>query len=372
MIPLVLALSLLSPPQDAPPTFELGQLAPDLALESWLEPEIDEGRSFQRNINTSGKPGELAGKQRGDGRAQVRSYHGVPLIVHTLAWNDATCTGEVLPLMRDLVRANEDRGIAMIGVSQSDGQEDPAADYEQWQEHELAYPVAREDLMASESPYVDLAANGLVHAFVIGPNGALLWRGDPAAEQRDFLAAVDQAYGRTVVPALERPLHPVYRQATADYLAGRLHKVLDQATKLMVSADDAQREDGGALIDLVHAAQEDWRERAHMLAAGTPRMEFLVVARDLRACLPKSKAAKELKDIEKDLNKKTFWTLRSKELKEWLELREERPALFPARSSKAGDRFARKLEKYLRKTNNSHEATQAAETLLARYALAKD
>ena len=363
----LLALCLLLPHQDAGIALEHDQLAPDLGLTSWLQPHAEEGRSFERNVNRSGRPGEQASKQDGEDRSRVAAYHGVPLVVHTLAWNDSKCTGELLPLMRDLVLANVDRGIAMIGVAQSDGEEDPQGDLDRYKSHDLPYPVAREDLFASESPYVDVAGHGLAYAHVIGPNGALLWSGNPLEDQDDFLGSVQAAYNRIVVPRLERPLHANLRKATANYLEGRLRKALDQAVKALPSKDDAQRADAGLMIDLIAEAEKGWLREAHTLAAGMGRLRFLEVARALREALPRSDAVDEIEDMEKELRKELAWSIRSKELEEWLDLREARPPLFPVRSSRDGDRFAAKLEQYLRKTSNSHEGTQAAEDLLDRY-----
>ncbi len=51
-----------------------------------------------------------------------------------------------------------------------------------------------------------------------------------------------------------------------------------------------------------------------------------------------------------------------------LEALANRPVLFPARKSSAGDRIAKELTKALRKTNNDIEPTQLARKLLRKYA----
>jgi len=357
-----LVLTALHPPASQEHSLELGLPAPDLALASWIEPGAhgsETGKTSESSYDSGDDPGEQASGQKGERRGQVRRYHGYPLVIHTLAWNDDASTSEVLPLMCDLVYANADRGIAMIGVASDAGEDTP--------DRELPYPVARADLADSTSPYIDVAANGLSHAFVIGPNGALLWRGDPLKKQRDFLKAVQAAYARTVVMPLETAMHAELEKAVTGYLAGDLKDALSRSRKLSRGKDEELTSDATALAQLIQTTQADWLNEVEQHGASGPDLRYFECVRAIRTSLAKTDAIEELDALEKVVKKKKYWRLRVEDLNNWLELCDERPALFPARVSKAGKAHAKDLEKFKRSTFNSNQGTRAADALLARY-----
>jgi hypothetical protein len=359
-----------------------GNLAPDLGLPDsaesgapgwlgWIEPKTASGAVENRSFQRSGRPGERAGTLGPGERGRIAAYHGVPLVLHTFAFDDATSTGVVLPLMRDLVDANVDRGIGVVGVAH--GTSDAALESELATLKQLgvAYPVARVDLTKAAGPYLDLAQNGLAFACVIGPNGALLWRGNPVEDERDFLAAVQAAYARTVVAPLERALATELDKATAAYLAAELKDARAKAEKLTSSKDAAVAADAALLVDLVERTRDEWLADAREHGASGPDLRYFEVVRALRTALARTDALDALDELEKEIKKKQFWRLRAQDLEGWIELRAERPAAFPARVDKAGDAFAKKLGKLGRSTFNSNEATQSAKELLERYAVAQ-
>ena len=353
------------------PVFELGQLAPESGLTAWLEPESDSDGSKDSDIDISGRPGERASRMKAGERGELGAYRGIPLVLHTLAWDDAISTGEMLPLMRDLVNANVDRGIAVIGIANTAGEDALADELKERKRHALPYPVAREILATSGSPYVDLAGHGLAHAFVIGPNGALLWRGNPIEKEGEFVEAVQIAYARPTVESLTAPLHAELKKAVAAYLAADLKDARSKAMKLTRSKDAEVSAGATSLVELVDTTLASWLQEARKHGNSGPDLLFFKTAQAIRTSAPRSDTEKELDALEKDLKKKAFWRVRAQDLSNWLELVPDRPALFPARVTKPGNSFAKQLGKFRRSTTNSNEATQSAEDMLKRYEAAK-
>jgi len=343
-----------------------GSLAPGLGLTDWIEPGAAGGLAGNGSYEP-GRPGERAGALGADERSRIGAYHGVPLVVHTFAFDDATSTGALLPLMRDLVSANVDRGIGVVGVAHAAGDDAPAL----LKQHEVPYPVARADLAKANGAYLDLATNGLVHAWVIDPNGALLWHGEPVDDERAFLAAVQAAYARTLVAPLEHALDAELEKATVAYLAGELKDARARANKLASAKDEALAADAAALVGLVDATRDGWMADARSRGAAGPDLRYFEVVRAIRTALARTDAVKELDELEQDVRKHQLWRLRAQDLETWLDLRVERPALFPARVDGAGDAFAKQLESFGRSTFNSNEGTRAAKELLERYAQAR-
>ncbi|MEM7306990.1 MAG: hypothetical protein AAF682_09990 [Planctomycetota bacterium] len=363
LAPLLVLVALAHAPRTAP--LELERLAPDLQLSSWIErPAPGSAPPYA----SGDKPNERSDGSDSD-RGGLTGYGGSPLIVHAFAWDDKKSTERVLPLMRDLLRANADRGLAVIGIADEllpDARPEDrlAAELNALSTHRVTYPVASADLGRSPSPYAD----GRNDAFVIGPNGALLWRGDPIAAQKDLLDALGRAYERPHVAVLRRPLDAKLARAESAYLAAELKDALAKAKKLLKSKNSEAAASARTVVNLVESTQWAWLEELRKHAAGGPDLRYFELAEALRSALPKGEAAKELEEIEKALKKEKLWRLRNQDLTKWIELRRERPALFPARKSKGGDAFAKELEKFLRTTANSNEATKEAKALLERYA----
>ena len=104
----------------------------------------------------------------------------------------------------------------------------------------ITWPVATTDLLASASPYVDVEANGLAHAFVIGRSGELVWRGDPLEEEKAFLAAVRTALLRTKLARLERAVDEELGKALDLYYPGLLNKATAAAERVESAAGRAK------------------------------------------------------------------------------------------------------------------------------------
>jgi hypothetical protein len=347
---------------------ELGRLAPDLELDAWIEPPPAEegGETRKGTYRFFGGPSEHAGGLAADLRSRIPAYHGVPLVLHTFAWDDPVSTEKVLPLMSALVAANVDRGIAVVGVAHGGGEEELERELAELREHDVPYPVARASFAQRTGPYVDAAANGLAYAYVVGPNGALLWHGDPVEEEEDLLEAVRAAYARPVVEALEHPLHPALARAESAYLAADLRGAQVRAQKL-AGAKEADVALGAAEIArLVDATAEAWMHEARAHASG-PDVRYLELAAAIRGALERTDTEKALRVVEAEVGKEKPWRQRAEHLEAWLALRAERPAQFPARVDKAGDAFAQKLAELVSASTESSEAIQAAQELLQRY-----
>jgi hypothetical protein len=358
-LPLVLA--------TAPPAgdLEIGRRAPDLGLSAWLEPTDAKPRA----------PEERAGELAPDERSRVAAYHGVPLVVHTLAWGDPTSTDAVLPLMRALVDACSDRGIAIVGVANGGGDDALERELAELERHRVRYPVARAEFGRRTGPYVDVATHGLAYAFVVGPNGALLWEGNPAADEEGFLAAVQAAYARPVVAPLDAPLHAELAGAEVAYLAADLRNAEARARRVADSEDPDVALGAAEILRLIDATADGWLRaaRSHGDAGkdGGPDLRYAEAAAWIRTALERKPAEKELGAIEDELVRRKGWRAREQELGEWLELRPDRPALFPARVTKAGDAHAKKLAKLLRSLDDGKEEARAARDLLQRYEQAR-
>jgi hypothetical protein len=79
--------------------------------------------------------------------------------------------------------------------------------------------------------------------------------------------------------------------------------------------------------------------------------------------------AADLARLEKEVHKDTFFEMRLMDTQKYREMLDDRPILFPVRRDAAGDRFASRLEGFVRSTPNSTDETRTAKELADRYRL---
>ncbi|MCZ6598595.1 MAG: hypothetical protein O7B99_13210 [Planctomycetota bacterium] len=376
IVPLVLVQDPGRARDDERPGFplEVGEPAPDIGLSEWLGEDQADG--VKKIIKKVGGVGDVDLGDLGDlddllgfgsTRGQTAKHHGHALIVHTFDWDDPASGIELVALVVDLVSANQARELAAIGIA-SPIDEKIGADLAL--RRGIEHPVALTDLLGSGSPYVAGAVNGLTYAFLIGPSGELVWRGNPMKKEAGFLEAVRDALARHPLPRVEWPLHDELDPALAGYYPGELSRAESAAAKtesgakpgLAADADYLQKRIGLAAIELLH----DLRE-----AVSKRRVDDFVVLRHFgRIAFPRGEIAKEIGRLEKEALKVTNFQNRMRDNEKWLDLQEDRPALFPARKSRTGNKLAKKLEKFLRSTSNSLRVTRTAQELLDRYRVA--
>jgi hypothetical protein len=95
----------------------------------------------------------------------------------------------------------------------------------------------------------------------------------------------------------------------------------------------------------------------------------VALVRACKAGLAKSDVQKDLDRLDKEAHKDGFLEMRLLESQKYLEMLDDRPVMFPARKESAGDRFAAKLESFVRSTPNSTDETRTAKALADRYRL---
>ena len=117
----------------------------------------------------------------------LAELRGRVVVLHTFAWNCASCLRVGIPLAVDLLEANESRGLTLLSITTPAYPDETKEVLERFQ---VRHPVAREQPFGSDNPYVDGTANPITYMYVIGRNGDLAWRGDPTTELTECVEAV--------------------------------------------------------------------------------------------------------------------------------------------------------------------------------------
>jgi hypothetical protein len=353
--------------QDAPPIVRpvVGQPAPEPALAQWLDAEPDrEGATRASSVNVRGM---IPTSRRAHTLAELADH---VVIVHTFSWSDEAANRLALPLVRDLLAANSDRRIAGIGIA--DGLALEAA-RSAAKSAGLEHPIAIEELSTSRCPYVDLAARAACSAFVVGRGGGLLWQGNPATEQAAFLAAVERALALHPVLRLERALREALGKALGEYYAGRLSKAVALAQSARKAAEKS--EDPVLLADAermeshARGTQLAWMRELGEIAVRKDALAYVLLGRACQAAFARGEVQTDLEELERAMHKDRFFETRVLEVQKYVALQDERPPFFPVRRDAAGDRFAARLEGFLRSTSNANDETRTARDLVDRYRL---
>jgi hypothetical protein len=269
--------------------------------------------------------------------------------------------------VRDLVSANSDRRLAAIGIVNATDRESARAQAKSLQ---LEYPIAMHDFDQGGLAFVDLAAQPVSFVFVVGRGGGLAWMGDPVAEERKFLAALNAALALPEVVRIERPLHERLNKARGEYYAGRLSRALDMAVNEQKvaekGADSALLDDARLLERAALDAQHTWLRAISEAAARKDATAYVSLLGACETGFARGEVAKDLERIEKELHKNNFFEMLVLDAKKYQALMEDRPVLFPSRKESAGDRFAKKLEGFVRSTSNSTNESRTAQALVDR------
>lgn len=359
------------PPIPAPPVAQapawkpvVGQPAPEPGLSDWIDEEAKAPDQAKR-IESTSVGGMLPNSRKAKTLAELADH---VVIVHTFAWDDAAATEHALPLIRDLLAANSDRRLAAIGIASAVDRQTARTRAKALQ---LEHPIAMQDFAQPGSSYVDLSVHPACYAFVVGRGGGLVWSGDPFKEEKGLLAAVKEALGVPELVRIAQPLGPELSKALGEYYAGRLSRALalaqDQRKQAEKSADAARLAEAKLLENTALEAQHTWLSKLGEAAARKDATLYVALLGACQAGFARGEIAKDLERLEQEARKDGFFEMRLLDSKKYLAMQAERPVLFPARKDAAGDKFAKKLESFVRSTPNSTEETRTAQALADRY-----
>ncbi len=369
-----------------------------------LERKTD-GGSLRSDRSTGFSAGEgMEGMQQGSRNRELslESLHGEVVLIHTMGVESEVCRTEALPLMRDLLRANEGRGLTVItfllgeeelelveedeGAGEEDegsGDEDEDAD-DPTPEDELAEIAKRPGVehplaftTPEQSPYFQPQMNGITYVTMIGRSGEVAWAGNPVEDQKQFLATLRQELVDGTAPALSINSSAALDDVLDDYYEGRwasarrkAEKRVKQLAKAEGQAELDEREDLQRIIQSVTDAERDHLADLSTALGDRKSYRFYWERNILLRAFPKGETAKAVEEMSKRPDRNNF-AGSFIDAERYFEFAQERPVLFPVRKSRDGDKFARKLEKFLRKTNNSVRVTQEAKALLEVYVSAR-
>jgi hypothetical protein len=342
----------------------VGQPAPDVACTTWTDvvPEAKGTVAASAPIKGDVIP-VLKPRKLFDLKDHV-------VIVHTFAFDDAAAKEKMLPLVRDLLAANSDRKLTAIGIANKIALEDAKTNAKALG---LDYPIALEDLTKSTSPYVDPGAHAACWAFVVGRGGGLLWQGNPALDEKGFSAAVKGALDLRPVARVQRKLNDRLVKALAEYYAGHLTRaavIADEEVKAGQKILDMQRVDDGIMLGkAARESQAAWLRDLSEAALNKDATTYAGVVRACKAGMAKSDMQKDFDRLEKEAHKDGSFEGRLLESQKYLGMLDERPVLFPVRKETAGDKFADKLEAFVKATPNQTDETRTAKSLADRYRL---
>lgn len=321
-------------------------------LNDELEAKIKESlKGIGQAINAGQKqPGDLA------------LYHKKVVLVHVIDWGQPSASSDLIDLVRDVVHANEDRGLQAIGIMADDEESQTQA-----RQAGLDWPIGLTSLRNSPSLYVTPAKQSRV--FVIGRSGQLVWRGNPSSNRGAFLKALAAALNQLGAERIEGNLGESFGEALSLYYAESLSKALAQAERLKTAAkaDEQMRVDAERLIIAAKESELSWLRA--MRSAAKRRRDFDQYVRNIDGLVKAfaKTSGKEAKAHEKATSRKSNNAQRLKDERKLQELQALRPALFPARKSKAHDRFAKSIDKFLSSKRLTDEAERRALDLTDRY-----
>lgn len=351
---------------DAAPTWKpvVGQPAPEVACATWI---TEPGAKGVTTTTTVTNVGGVPVSRRARTLAELADH---VVIVHTFAWDDRAARDVALPLVRDLLSANGDRKLTAIGIGSAIEVADARSSAKSLQ---LEHPIALEKLNESRSPYVDLRAHAACWAFVVGRGGGLEWQGNPAQDEKGFLNAVREALDRHPVGRLDRRLHERLGKALAEYYDGKLSRAIasaqDERKAAEKSNDRTLSEDAQVLERAARETQLAWLREVGDAATRHDATAYVALVQACKVGLARGDVQKDLDRLEKDVHKDGLFEMRLLESQKYLDMLADRPVTFPVRKDAAGDKFAQRLEAFLRATNNSTDETRTARSLVDRYRL---
>gem|GEM_PF-2536644 len=262
-----------------------------------------------------------------------------------------------VPAVVDTLASNRDQDLTVISLGGQNQREDVTDDH--WlqvgRDLGMTHHLGETSYMGEWSPYFNLNENSsTTYAFIIDRSGLVRWRGDLGSKTEEYYEALRAA--------LEAPSAPPVASGLGEGLAKPLELlVVDERTRAMKELEKLVKRNakakkpeqqalatqaGELLASLeAHAAQR-LADATAALEAGEAEA-FARAARDLSAAYAKSPQHRSLGQLEKAAKERDGFLEAVEAWEEWLDLRAERPATFPARVDKEGAKFARKLKQHL-------------------------
>jgi hypothetical protein len=239
----------------------------------------------------------------------------------------------------------------------------------------IEHAVAVTGMYGEYSPYLNMShMPGLTFVYIVGREGGIVWKGDPSRDTDEFLEALAAALsGPRMRPVPEIPGEAAGEEladARIAYVTGDLAKARKLAEKAASKfakkkGEEAAAIAGGAtaLVEAVDGTLADLTLAFDTaLESGDPEATCQAL-RDIQRAFPRSEASSAAEDAlganEELAASVAAWSA-------WLELAETRPPSFPARHEKLEKRYAKDLEKYLKKTADG-PGGETAKAWLERY-----
>lgn len=343
----------------------LGRHAPDHGLAIFVGSENKERKVVKRS------DGVRQSREGSREPIDLSGLRGKVVLIHASPWRDRDGTAASVQLVAELLCANEDRDIAAIGISAGEPSEELSKRAEALG---IDWPVALVGGEGASTVYYSPESLGEETLFLVGRSGELAWRGDPVAEESALLEAVDAALRAVAAPPIGRELNAELADAQASYYAGDWVEARSLARKLEKkhggeedAASTAIVEDAKLLAELVDRHEHDIVVRASEAVGKHRYVEFLTIQEAVDRGFERTDAPKEIKELGKAAVKGMSGTMFD-DAQRWMELAEDRPVLFPVRQSSQGDRYAKKLEKFVKASPNDFGEKQWARKMLEEYA----
>lgn len=350
-------------PQISEPTtwpIEIGQPAPPIGIAPKAPPK-QEKAAQSKNAVSNGTGGKV----------EPRNKDGNIRVIHLMKPGAQDATFHTLPLLRDLLTANTDRGMSVTTL---------LPELEDLDDFRQTYGVSWDVVEFqpdSKSPFLNNHAQLGNYVWLIGRSGFVAWHGDPKKEEKALLKMAASLLQKSAAPALQRPLDPELNKAVAAYREGKWENARKHADKLKKKyGGQASAEEGKIFDDALHLSSLVSEHEVELLNQALKALDkkhtvtFFQLKQAIEVGFPKSDIRKQLEQSLKEFKKGEFVGTVLDDGAAMVEALEDRPVLFPARKSSHGDRLEEELQKMLKRSNNDIEPNQLARQLLEKYAAA--
>ena len=343
---------------------EIGKPAPSHALKHWLGDPTPSTNSKQKVVTKESFGGDA------DQPKQLAKLIGRVVMIHAMQPNSQGVLRHTAPLIRDLHRANLDRGIGLITlIPKEDGNLDMI------ERLEISWPVA-EYSADSKSPYLDSTFQRDNYVWIISRSGFLAWHGNPQKSEKEFLSTVQRMLDQSSAPSLEIVLNTALNKAVSAYADGDWNDARRRAEKLLKkhgkrSGEDDQiiYVDASYLVSIISEHESSLVLKAKTALDKKRLLQFLQFQHAIKQGFAKTDSVKQTSKALAEYKKNRIGS----SLEDAIALRElliERPLLFPARKSSAGDRLNKELEQFVMRSSNDISPTQLARKLMDDYSSA--
>ena len=310
-----------------------GEVAPPHAIERWGD--VDPGANVRPSRSDPLSPEDKTLAER----------HGEIVLLYAKGGEREQ---EATELVVDLLLANADRGITAFALVAS-GDPRPIEDLRS-DRFELPIGVVE----AGGSPYLPGAGEAAPLLTVVGRSGQIVWRGNPREDEKELLAALHPALLAWPGLALEGGLDPALAKAVEAYFAGEWAKARKLAEKVEKGAKtEAVAQSAAAFRRRIDELESALLEEVRGTRGMFEDLKLLRLHRGLARGFPKSRACEEIETIIEGRSRTLLGGSAFFDAQKWIEMEEKRPVLFPRRKDAAGKKFAGKLGRLVKNTNDT-------------------